>query len=125
MRNQRSGGLQRTAGPPSGAQTHSQRSASGPSAPDQSRADPCVSNKAPILCAPNSDRENRRSAAPDDRAEPPCRDQTNRKTVLVLLPAAPSCAAPADAVSTNGIMVRDSHQRKFCNTILPIADIVS
>src|SRR6187551_1838518 len=78
---------------------------------------------APTPCAPSSDRANRRSAAPDDRAEPPCRDQTNRKTVPVLLPAAPSCAAPADAVSTNGIMVRDSHQREFCNTIPSKADI--
>src|SRR5204863_9362003 len=97
-------------------------SASGSSVPGQSRADPYASNMAPTPCAPSSDRANRRSAAPDDRAEPPCRDQTNRKTVPVLLPAAPSCAAPADAVSTNGIMVRDSHQREFCNTIRSTAD---
>ena len=45
------------------------------------------------------------------------------KLSLFLLPAAPSCAAPADAVSTNGIMVRDSHQREFCNTIWSRADM--
>ena len=108
----------------SGSQTHSQQAASGSSAPGQSRAVPCASNKAPIPCAPNLDRANRRSAAPDDRVEPPCRDQTNRKIVLARLPADPSCAAPADALSTNGITDRESSQREFCNTIPQSADIV-
>src|SRR6476646_4579505 len=79
---------------------------------------------APTPCAPSSDRADRRSAAPDDRAEPPCRDQTNRKIVLARLPADPSCAAPADALSTNGITDRESSQREFCNTIEGQADLV-
>src|ERR1700756_889428 len=54
--------------------------------------------------------KNRQSDEPDDRLEQPCRDRTNRKTVLALLPAAPSCAAPADASSTNGITDRESSQ---------------
>ena len=45
------------------------------------------------------------------------------KPSLSFFPAAPSCAAPADPVSTNGIMVRDSHQREFCNTIPSEADL--
>jgi hypothetical protein len=59
----------------------------------------------------------------DDRLEPPRRNQTNRKTVLAQLPAAPSCAAPAGALSTNGITDRESSQREFCNTIASIADV--
>ena len=46
------------------------------------------------------------------------------KLSLIRLPAAPSCAAPADALSTNGITDRESSQREFCNTIPPKVDIV-
>src|SRR6185503_9315227 len=48
---------------------------------------------------------NRRSVGLDDRVEPPRRDQTNRKTVPAQLPAAPSCAAPADASPTESRIV--------------------
>ena len=40
-------------------------------------------------------------------------------------PAAPSCAAPADALSTNGITVRESSQLEFCNTIGVRAEVVA
>src|SRR6478672_909716 len=50
----------------------------------------------PTPCAPSSDRAPPRSAGPDGRAAPPCRDQTHRRTDLVRPPADPSCAAPAD-----------------------------
>jgi hypothetical protein len=109
---------------PSGSQTHSRQATSGSSAPGQSRAGPYANNKAPTPCAPNPDRASRRSAGIDDRVEPPCRDRTNRKTVLARLPADPSCAAPADVLSTNGITDRESSQREFCNTIPPATDIV-
>src|SRR6516225_8695112 len=91
---------QRKSAARSGSQTHSRQVASGSSEPDQSKAGQCASNKALAPCAPNSDRAARRSSAPNDRVELPCRDQKNRKTVLVRPPAAPSCAAPADALST-------------------------
>src|SRR4030095_16953981 len=72
--------------------------------------------------APSLDQANRRSAAPDDRVGPPCRDETNRKTVLARLPDDPSCAAPADDLS-KGITDRESSQREFCNSIRSKADI--
>src|SRR6478672_7121785 len=50
----------------------------------------------PTPCAPSSDRAPPRSAGPDGRAAPPCRDQTHRRTDLVRPPADPSCAPPAD-----------------------------
>ncbi len=55
---------QRKSVAPSGSQTHSRRGASGSSAPGQSRADPCASNKALAPRAPNLDRANRQSAGP-------------------------------------------------------------
>jgi len=39
------------------------------------------------------------------------------------LPAAPSCAAPADALFTNGITDCESPQQEFCNIIVGKADI--
>jgi hypothetical protein len=87
---------QSTAAAPSGSQTRSQRSASGSSAPDQSRAGRCGSSKVKALCAPNRGQEHHRSAGPNDRAEPPRRDQRNKRTGLVRLSAVPSCDAPAD-----------------------------
>ena len=75
---------------PSGSRTRSPRSASGSSAPDQSRACRCASSKVQAPCAPSRDRERRRSDAPGDRAARPCRGQTNKRTVLVHLPVDPS-----------------------------------
>src|SRR6478752_4339181 len=85
-------------------------------------AGPCASNKELAPYAPSLDRANRRPAAPDDRVGPPCRDETNRKTVLARLPDDPSCAAPADDLS-KGITDRESSQREFCNTIRGKAEV--
>src|SRR5450759_2284739 len=56
--------------PPSIPTNSATAPASGSSVPDQSMGDPSTNNEAQFRCEARSDRERRRSSAPDDLREP-------------------------------------------------------
>src|SRR4030081_1048129 len=64
-----------------------------------------------VVCriAPNPDRANRRSAAPDDRGEPRHRDQRIKELALTVLPPSHHTLLP--------LMPSPPTQLEFCNTI--------
>ncbi len=64
---------------PSGSQTRSRRRASGPSAPDRSKAAQSSGKRAPAPSAPKKGRELQQSLEPGDRQERLHQDEMNRK----------------------------------------------
>ena len=67
---------------PNGSQRHTPQPASGPSAPDRSMDDPWTSNEVLVRFEARTDRERRRSSAPDDLQEPRRQDETRRTVDL-------------------------------------------
>src|SRR4029453_1922065 len=67
---------------PSGSQRHTPRPASGSSVPDRSTGDPSTNNEVLVHCEARTDREHRRSSAPNDLRESRRPDETRRTVDL-------------------------------------------